>query len=56
VYGSAKRTNITEFIVYREFPITLARIVIYGVALLVVTDITNLFLLGAAASAFILLF
>lgn len=56
VYGSAKRTNITEFIVYREFFVTLARVVIYGTALLAVTNITDLFLVGAAASAFILLF
>lgn len=56
IYSAAKRTNITEFIVYREIPITLARIVIYGVAFLVVTNITNLFLVGAATSAFILLF
>ncbi|GEM_PF-3265244 len=56
IYGSAKRTNITEFIVYREIVITIARVVIYGVALLVVTNITDLFLVGAAASAFILLF
>jgi len=56
IYGSAKRTNVTEFIVYREIPVTLARIVIYGIALLVVTNITDLFLVGALASAFILLF
>lgn len=56
VYGSAKRTNITEFIVYRELPITLARIVIYSIAILIATNITNLFLVGAVASAFILLF
>jgi MFS family permease len=56
VYSAAKRTNITEFIVYRGFPVTLARIVIYGTALLIVTNITNLFLVGAVASAFVLLF
>lgn len=56
VYGSAKRTNVVEFIVYREFPVTLARIVVYSIALLIVTNVTNLFLVGAAASAFILLF
>lgn len=56
IYESAKRTNVAEFIVYREFPVTLARIVIYSVALLIVTGVVNLFLVGAAASAFILLF
>lgn len=57
IYGSAKRTNIAEFIVYREFPVTLARIVIYSIALLIATSsINNLFLVGAVASAFILLF
>lgn len=56
VYGSAKQTNISEFMVYREIPVTLARIVIYGFALLIAINVTNLFLVGAAASAFILLF
>lgn len=55
-YGSAKRNNVIEFIVYREFPVTLARVVAYGIALLAVTNVTDLFLVGAVASAFILLF
>jgi hypothetical protein len=56
VYNSAQRTNVIEFIVYREFVVTLARVVIYSIALFVITDISNLFLAGALASAFILLF
>lgn len=57
VYGSAKQNNISEFMVYREIPVTLARIVIYSIALLIATSsINNLFLVGAVASAFILLF
>ena len=56
VYDSAKRTRIVEFMVYREIPVTLARIAIYSVALLIALNVTNLFLIGAAASAFILLF
>lgn len=56
VYGSAKQTNIPEFMVYREIPVTLARIIIYSFALLIAIHVTNLFLVGAAASAFILLF
>ncbi|MBI3572453.1 hypothetical protein HY091_02910 [Candidatus Kaiserbacteria bacterium] len=55
VYTSAKQTNVAEFILYREFPVTLARIVIYSTAL-VIASVTNLFLVGAVVSVLILLF
>lgn len=55
IYGSAKRTNIPEFIVYREFPVTLARIGVYSIAL-VLANVTDLFLVGGIVSALILLF
>ena len=55
VYASAKQSNQTEFLIYREFPITIARVIIYSLALLI-ASVTNLFLVGVVVSAFILLF
>ena len=55
VYTSAKERNPTEFIVYREFPVTLARVVVYSTAILV-ASIPALFLVGAGVSFLILLF
>ncbi|MFM2330593.1 MAG: hypothetical protein RLZZ26_100 [Candidatus Parcubacteria bacterium] len=56
IYGLAKQTNPIEFILYREVVVTAARIGIYSVALLTVTHVSDLFVAGAVASAFILLF
>jgi hypothetical protein len=55
IYGTAKRNTPAEFLVYREIPVTLARIVTYSIAI-VVASMTLLFPIGAIASALILLF
>jgi MFS family permease len=55
-YNLAKKDNVAEFIIFREIPVTLGRIVLYSLALIIVSNIKITFLFTAFASIFYLFF
>lgn len=56
VYDYAKKENSAQFIVFREFPVIIGRLVTYSVVLFLVANIKIAFLLAAFSSVFFLLF
>ncbi len=56
IYNLAKGNNIEEFIVFREIPVTLGRVVIYSMGLFFVSEINYLFLLLAFSGIFFFLY
>lgn len=55
-YNLSRKENIAEFIIFREIPITLGRIVIYSLAFLLIGNIKITFLITAFTSVFFLFF
>lgn len=55
-YNLAKKDNVAEFILFREINVMLARITVYSLALIFVSNIANLFLIGSFSSIFFLFF
>lgn len=56
VFSLSRKDNIAEFIIFREIPVTLARIVIYSFALILISNINHLFLFTAFSNIFLLFF
>jgi MFS family permease len=51
IYSLAREDNTREFIMFREYPVGLARIVVYGAGVILATGITSLFWLALFAYA-----
>jgi MFS family permease len=51
IYSLAREANTREFIMFREYPVALARILVYSMGIIVATDVSKLFWLAIAAYA-----
>lgn len=51
IFGLARDDNTREFIMFREYPVALARILVYSTGLIVASNITHLFWLAVVAYA-----
>jgi MFS family permease len=49
IYGLARQDNTREFLMFREYPVAAARILVYGMGIAVASDITKLFWLSILA-------
>jgi MFS family permease len=56
IYKNAKESHVEDFVIFREIPVALGRVLLYGVGLLMVTKVKLTFLVAAGSYLLMLLF
>jgi MFS family permease len=56
IYQNAKQSHVEDFVIFREIPVALGRILLYSLGLLVITKIKLTFLMAASAYLLMLFF